>query len=64
MARAELRPNFDSAKPLEALGLTPREAEVLLWITIGRSAKELFLGWGPSSRLGFRRNAELLTVLL
>jgi DNA-binding response OmpR family regulator len=32
MAKVELKPNFDSAKPLESLGLTPREAEVLLWI--------------------------------
>src|SRR5260221_10895703 len=28
----DLKPNFDSAKPLEKLGLTPREAEVLLWV--------------------------------
>ena len=27
----------DSAKPLESLGLTPREAEVLLWIAQGKS---------------------------
>jgi DNA-binding NarL/FixJ family response regulator len=37
MARVELKPNFESAKPLEALGLTPREAEVLLWIAQGKS---------------------------
>lgn len=37
MAKVELTPNFDSAKPLEALGLTPREAEVLLWIAQGKS---------------------------
>src|ERR1051325_11712119 len=28
MAKVELKPNFGSAKPLEALGLTPREAEI------------------------------------
>lgn len=33
----DLKPNFDSAKPLESLGLTPREAEVLLWIAQGKS---------------------------
>src|SRR5215470_11701709 len=37
IAKVELKPNFESAKPLEALGLTPREAEVLLWIAQGKS---------------------------
>ena len=37
IAKVELKPNFDSAKPLEELGLTPREAEVLLWIAQGKS---------------------------
>jgi DNA-binding NarL/FixJ family response regulator len=36
-AKVELKPNFESAKPLEALGLTPREAEVLLWVAQGKS---------------------------
>jgi len=30
-------PNFDSALPLATLGLTPREAEVLLWVAQGKS---------------------------
>ena len=31
-------PNFDSAQPLEEkLGLTPRQAEVLLWVAQGKS---------------------------
>ena len=34
-------PNFDSAQPLEALGLTPREAEVLLWVAQGKSNPEI-----------------------
>jgi|ERR1043166_2692188 DNA-binding NarL/FixJ family response regulator len=37
IANVELKPNFDSARPLESLGLTPREAEVLLWIAQGKS---------------------------
>src|SRR5580765_5364857 len=41
MAKVELKPNFDSAKPLESLGLTPREAEVLLWIAQGKSNGEI-----------------------
>jgi DNA-binding NarL/FixJ family response regulator len=34
---AGFNPNFDSAKPLESLNLTPREAEVLLWVAQGKS---------------------------
>lgn len=30
-------PNFSSATPLASLGLTPREAEVLLWVAQGKS---------------------------
>jgi DNA-binding NarL/FixJ family response regulator len=37
MAMVELKPSFDSAKPLESLGLTPREAEVLLWVAQGKA---------------------------
>jgi DNA-binding NarL/FixJ family response regulator len=33
-------PSFDSPAPLESLGLTPKEAEVLLWITQGKSNSE------------------------
>lgn len=36
-AAAASRPDFSSAAPLESLGLTPREAEVLLWVTQGKS---------------------------
>jgi DNA-binding response OmpR family regulator len=33
----EFKPNFDSAKPLEEmLGLTPRVAETLLWLSQGK----------------------------
>lgn len=41
MAKVELKPNFDSAKPLESLGLTPREAEVLLWVAQGKSNADI-----------------------
>jgi DNA-binding CsgD family transcriptional regulator len=30
-------PDFTSPVPLESLGLTPKEAEVLLWIAQGKS---------------------------
>lgn len=41
IAKVELKPNFDSAKPLELLGITPREAEVLLWIAQGKSNSDI-----------------------
>ncbi len=34
---ADISPDFSSAVPLEALGLTPREAEVLLWVSQGKA---------------------------
>ena len=33
-------PNFSSALPLEGLGLTPREAEVLLWVAQGKGNRD------------------------
>lgn len=41
MAKVDHKPNFHSARPLEDLGLTPREAEVLLWIAQGKSNAEI-----------------------
>jgi DNA-binding NarL/FixJ family response regulator len=38
---ADLKPDFASSKPLEALGLTPREAEVLLWVAQGKSNADI-----------------------
>lgn len=40
-ANVELKPDFDSAVPLESLGITPREAEVLLWIAQGKSNADI-----------------------
>src|SRR6185436_7579040 len=40
-AMAKAKPNFDSAKPLEALGLTAREAEVLLWVAQGKANADI-----------------------
>ena len=34
--RRNFSPDFSSAVPLEGLGLTPREAEVLLWVAQGK----------------------------
>lgn len=38
---APFRPDFTNATPLESLGLTPREAEVLLWIAQGKSNSDI-----------------------
>lgn len=38
---ASAEPDFSSSKPLEALGLTPREAEVLLWVAQGKSNPDI-----------------------
>jgi DNA-binding NarL/FixJ family response regulator len=34
-------PNFDDPKPLEKLGISPREAEVLLWVAQGKGNHEI-----------------------
>ncbi len=76
LAKVELKPNFTSAKPLEALGLTPREAEVLLWIAQGKSNADIgtILGCAENTvkvhsarifeKLGFEnRNAATVRAL-
>jgi DNA-binding NarL/FixJ family response regulator len=35
------QPNFDDPKPLEKLGISPREAEVLLWVAQGKGNHEV-----------------------
>jgi DNA-binding NarL/FixJ family response regulator len=41
-ATPEFKPNFDSHKPLEnELGLTPRAAETLLWLSQGKTNAEI-----------------------
>lgn len=39
--RRDLRPIFESPAPLERLGLTPREAEVLFWVAQGKTNAEI-----------------------
>ena len=34
-------PRFESAAPLEKLGISPREAEVLLWMAQGKSNADI-----------------------
>lgn len=37
----DLTPDFSSSEPLIALGLTPREAEVLLWVAQGKANSDV-----------------------
>jgi DNA-binding NarL/FixJ family response regulator len=70
-------PNFSSATPLEtALGLTPRQAEVLLWVAQGKSNSEIgsILGSAESTvkkhlgnmfeKLGVENRASLMVLAL
>lgn len=41
LENVEVRPDFSSSAPLEALGLTAREAEVLLWVAQGKSNSDI-----------------------
>lgn len=41
LTSGSLTPNFDSPEPLLALGLTPRVAEVLLWVAQGKTNADI-----------------------
>ena len=43
-------PDFSSAKPLESLGLTGREAEVLLWVAQGKSNHDVAVILGMAEK--------------
>jgi DNA-binding NarL/FixJ family response regulator len=40
-AQREFKPDFSSAEPLLALGLTPRAAEALLWLAQGKTNADI-----------------------
>lgn len=74
--RGTFNPDFSSSLPLEVLGLTPREAEVLLWIAQGKGNGEIATILGATehtvkkhvqhifSKLGVEsRNAALVSAL-
>ncbi|MBM3824211.1 MAG: response regulator transcription factor [Verrucomicrobia bacterium] len=48
--RLEPGPDFSSAGPLEGLGLTPREADVMLWVAQGKSNAEVAVILGMSDK--------------
>jgi DNA-binding NarL/FixJ family response regulator len=51
VARMKFQPNYDSAAPLiEQLGLSPREAETLLWVAQGKSNGDIAVILGISEK--------------
>src|SRR5262249_347504 len=49
-SEAGFKPNFESSKPLESLKLTPREAEVLLWVAQGKSNGDIAILLGMAEK--------------
>ena len=47
---AGFKPNFGSPRPLESLGLTAREAEVLLWVAQGKSNGDISIILGMAEK--------------
>lgn len=48
LSQVKFSPDFSSAVPLESLGVSPREAEVLLWIAQGKNNEEIGMILGAS----------------
>jgi DNA-binding NarL/FixJ family response regulator len=60
----EFRPNFDSAEPLEiTLGLTPRVAETLLWLSQGKTNSEIATILGNSESTVKKHVLEIFETL-
>ena len=62
-SRPEFKPNFDSHQPLLALGLTPRVAEVLLWVAQGKTNPEIATILGISEQTVKKHMMEILAIL-
>ncbi|MBC8010084.1 MAG: response regulator transcription factor [Burkholderiales bacterium] len=56
-------PSFESSAPLEALGLTPREAEVLLWMAQGKANPEIAVIVGCSAATVKKHSIHLFEKL-
>ncbi len=61
--RAGFDPDFSSPKPLEKLGLSPREAEVLLWAAQGKTNPEIATILGISEETVKKHMKEILATL-
>lgn len=61
--RAGFDPDFSSSRPLESLGLSPREAEVLLWVAQGKTNPEIATILGISEETVKKHMKEVLATL-
>jgi len=57
------KPNYDSSKLLESLGLTPREAEVLLWVAQGKSNGDVGIILGMAEKTVKKHMGNIFTKL-
>ncbi|MCI0745918.1 MAG: response regulator transcription factor [Verrucomicrobia subdivision 3 bacterium] len=62
-ARPEFKPNFASYKPLLSLGLSPRVAEVLLWVAQGKTNGEIGTILGISESTVKKHVLEMFVTL-
>ena len=63
VTQVKFSPDFSSAEPLRALGLSPREAEVLLWIAQGKSNEEIGIILGAARNTVKKHVLHLLQKL-
>jgi DNA-binding NarL/FixJ family response regulator len=61
--QVEFYPDFSSAVPLESLGISTREAEVLLWIAQGKNNEEIAIILGASRNTIKKHVVHLLAKL-
>ncbi len=62
-APAAFKPDFSSSKPLERLGLTPRVAEVLLWVAQGKTNGDIAVILGISESTVKKHLLEIFATL-
>jgi DNA-binding CsgD family transcriptional regulator len=63
LSEVKFKLDFSSATPLEALGISPREAEVLLWVAQGKSNEEIGIILGASRNTIKKHVVRLLDKL-
>jgi len=63
LSQIRFSPDFSSSFPLETLGLSPREAEVLLWIAQGKNNEEIGIILGTSRNTIKKQVMHLLEKL-
>ncbi|MCC6234132.1 MAG: response regulator transcription factor [Verrucomicrobiales bacterium] len=61
--RTGFAPDFSSSQPIESLGLSPREAEVLLWVAQGKTNPEIATILGISEETVKKHMKQILATL-